>query len=128
MWRMLSRAPRLLIVLALASSIGLHWAFLQSVAWVTMVVSYSQTGSLKEALAKTFDGEHPCALCNHIADGKKSEKKAELQFEVKKLEFPCLAGTFVFGDRRPYGPIAGPLLSARPLTYSPPVPPPRSVI
>ena len=58
----IARFPRFLIVLALAGSIGLHWAFLQSVAWDGMVISYSEDAPLSEALAKTFDGRHPCFL------------------------------------------------------------------
>ena len=52
------RASKFLIVLALAFSLGLHWIFLQSVAWAGMVVNYSRTASLQEAVAKTFDGQH----------------------------------------------------------------------
>ena len=39
---MLSRLPKFLVALALAGSIGLHLAVFQSVAWVGMVISYSQ--------------------------------------------------------------------------------------
>ena len=121
---MLSRAPRFLIVLALASSIGLHWALLQSVAWVTMVVTYSQTTTLKEALARTFDGEHPCALCKQVAAGKKSEKKSDLQLEAKKLTFLDCSESFLFAHLqfemlRPKDATAG-TLTAPPL-----LPPPR---
>ena len=86
---MFSRLPKLLMAIALASSIGLHWAFFQSVAWVGMVITYSQEGSLTEALVKTFDGKHPCSLCNHIAQAKQSQKKSDRHFEPKKLEFIC---------------------------------------
>ena len=66
---MLYRLTRIAIVAALACSIGLHWGFLQSAAWVGMVIHYSQDAPLKEALVKTFDGKHPCALCKEIAKG-----------------------------------------------------------
>jgi hypothetical protein len=36
------RLLKLPVVLALMVSIGLHWALLQSVAWVGMVVRYSR--------------------------------------------------------------------------------------
>ena len=64
---MFYRLPRLAIVAALACSLGLHWGFLQSMARVGMVVNYSQGGTVGDALAKTFDGKHPCALCKAIA-------------------------------------------------------------
>jgi hypothetical protein len=83
----LYRLTRLAIVVALACSIGLHWGFLQSVAWVGMVVSYSQDAPLREALAKTFDGKHPCPLCKEIAKGKQSEKKSESAPAGTNFEF-----------------------------------------
>jgi hypothetical protein len=121
----LSRAPKFLIVLALACSIGLHWAFLQSVAWVTMVVNYSQNATLKEAFEKTFDGQHPCALCKQVTAGKKSEKKADLQIETKQLTFLDCSESFFFLHAG--FPILRPSNRIAPvLTDPPPLPPPRS--
>jgi hypothetical protein len=120
-----SRLPKLLMAVALVSSIGLHWAFFQSVAWVGMVITYSQCGSLTQALVKTFDGKHPCSLCNQIAQAQKSQKKSDRHFEVKKLEF-ISAGQVIA--------LAGPThfqvqsvgdSSAPQLSETPPVPPPR---
>ena len=115
------------MAVALVSSIGLHWALFQSVAWVGMVITYSQDGSLTQALVKTFDGKHPCSLCNQIAQAQKSQKKSDRHFEVKKLEFisagqvTALAAPIHFqvqsvGDS-----------SAPQLSETPPVPPPRHV-
>jgi len=56
----LTRLSKLVLALALASSIGLHWAFLQAVAWMGMVASYARVLPISEALQKTFDGKHPC--------------------------------------------------------------------
>ena len=70
---------RFLVVLALAVSVGLHWGFLQSVAWVGMVASYSQDASFAEALGKTFDGKHPCKLCTSIQKGRAEEKQQDQQ-------------------------------------------------
>jgi hypothetical protein len=81
------RLPRLAIVAALACSIGLHWGFLQSVAWVGMVVSYSQDATIGEALGKTFNGKHPCPLCKAIAKGKRAAKQCEFPLAGKKLVF-----------------------------------------
>jgi hypothetical protein len=82
------------MALALVSSIGLHWAFFQSVAWVGMVITYSQEGTLTQAIVKTFDGKHPCSLCNQIAKAQKSQKKSGSgTFEVKKLGvYQCRSG------------------------------------
>src|SRR5439155_26981924 len=86
----------MLIALALASSIGLHWTFLQAVGWAGMIVSYSQGAALGEAVVKTFDGQHPCTLCKQIAKGKRSEKRSDYKFELKKLEFPYAPSAFAF--------------------------------
>jgi hypothetical protein len=117
-----------MLVATLSLSIGLHWTVLQSVAWCGMVITYSQGASLKEGLAKTFDGKHPCALCKQIAQGRQGEKKSDAQMDLKKLEFlhdeAALAvlspSTFVFLD-------ACANRTAPLLMQSPPVPPPRSL-
>jgi hypothetical protein len=74
-----ARLARLVLILALAVSVGLHWGFLQSVAWVGMVVNYSRNASFAEALGKTFDGKHPCKLCQVIqkrrAEGKQQDQQ-----------------------------------------------------
>ena len=99
---MLPRLPKLAVVMALSCSIGLHWAFFQSLAWVGMVVSYSQNSPLKEALVKTFDGKHPCALCKEIAKGQRSEKKSESPLQLRKFEFLSAKAQFVFAAPRTF--------------------------
>lgn len=125
---MLFRLPRLAIVAALACSLGLHWGFLQSVAWVSMVVSYSQDAPLKEAVAKTFDGKHPCALCKAVAAGKKSEKKSEFPVAGKKLEFSYSATVFVFSAPTHYWQAGNLEEKADSLNRAPPIPPPKIVL
>jgi len=124
----LVRLPRLLIVLALAGSIGLHWAFLQVVAWTGMVISYSQDRPVAEAVADTFDGQHPCALCQQIAKEKRAEKKAEYQIESSKVKFSCVAVAFIFSTPPLLWEAAAFDESADLLTHAPPVPPPRIFI
>ena len=80
---MVYRSSKTLLGLTLAVVLGAHWLLLQSVAWVGMVVSYSQSAPLTEAISMTFDGEHPCKLCIAVKEGKKAEKKQSLvKFEV----------------------------------------------
>ena len=90
------RVSEFLLVATLSCSLGLHWAILQSAAWVGMAVSYSKSAPLKEALVKTFDGEHPCKLCKVVSAGKQSEKQAEFPTLAKKLEFTLIAHPFIF--------------------------------
>src|SRR6185295_12505017 len=84
---MRSRLGKWLVVAALTCAIGGHWTLLQSVAWVTMAVNYSQTAPLNEALAKTFDGKHPCPICKLVTEGKKSERQQVLEKIVTKIDF-----------------------------------------
>jgi hypothetical protein len=122
-----SRLPRLAIAAALAFSIGLHWELLQSVAWVGMVVNYSQSDGVEQALEKTFDGKHPCALCKVVAEGKKSEKKPEAGPVAKKFEFSYSAANFVFAAPSDYWEVGWPERAGTSLSIPPPVPPPRQL-
>jgi len=82
----LLRFSRWLIVAALFLAIGGHWALLQTVAWASMIVDYSRNGALTEAVEKTFDGQHPCVICQQIQKGRQSEKKHEAVQLIKKIE------------------------------------------
>ncbi|MBE7503391.1 MAG: hypothetical protein HS113_24500 [Verrucomicrobiales bacterium] len=66
-----------LSVLLLVLSLGLHWAALQTVAWAGMIVAYAKEGTVREAISKTFDGEHPCPLCKAIEQGREHEKQQD---------------------------------------------------
>src|SRR5262245_50826346 len=88
-----TKVAQILVVGALVCAIGGHWATLQSLAWVGMFLKYSQSDSLKPALIKTFDGQHPCKLCRLIETGKKSEKKEAAQKPVPKLDLIGWSGT-----------------------------------
>jgi len=68
---------RIATVSVLVLSLGLHWALLQTVAWTGMIVSYSKEGSFQEAVSKTFDGKHPCGLCELVKAGRAEEKKQD---------------------------------------------------
>jgi hypothetical protein len=121
----LFKLSRWLLVGALCVSLGFHWGLLQSVAWVGMMVNYSCQGSLKDAAAKTFDGQHPCPLCKLVREGKKSEKKPEAQQNVKQLDL--FAGHAMAFD---FPPLPGSAFSVPQSTPSrtdiPLLPPPRS--
>ena len=123
---MFSPLRKLAIVAALACSVGLHWELLQSAAWVKMVVSYSSAAPLKEALEKTFDGKHPCSLCNEIAKGRQSEKQS-VPTVAKKFEFSYSATSFVFSAPSNYWQAELPEAFASSLARTPPVPPPRQL-
>lgn len=54
---------------------GSQWDFVQVFAWGRMFVGYSQTMSVGEALAETFDADKPCSLCCAVREAKQQENK-----------------------------------------------------
>ena len=116
-----------LITLALAGSIGLHWSFFQVVAWAGMMICYSQNAPLTEAVAKTFDGQHPCKLCKQIAKSKRAEKKTDCQPELKKLEFSFVPGSFIFSAPLSFWEVRAANDAADLLNHAPAVPPPKTL-
>ena len=90
-----------------------------------MLVNYSQHAPFEEAMAKTFDGNHPCSLCKQIAQGKRSDKKAVFPPTGKKFEFSYSVAAFVFAAPSDYWEALWPEDSATLLPHSPPAPPPR---
>jgi hypothetical protein len=119
-------AGRLVTICALCCAIGLQWFALQSVAWTTMLIQNSKGATLTQAIARTFDGAHPCSLCHVVEKGKNAEKKAGAIAPVVKIDMILAAHT---------APVPRTFV---PVTYfsdifaltinddSPPVPPPRS--
>jgi|SRR5665213_1337404 len=85
---MFARFARLLMVATLVVMTGAHWAFLQSIAWTTMLADNLSRAPLVEAVSRTFDGKRPCCICKAIAAGKKSEQKHDSSLQLKKFEFP----------------------------------------
>lgn len=46
----------------------------QEVAWLKMLVSYTQERGLKRGVIETFDGQHPCHLCEKAAEIRQREE------------------------------------------------------
>ena len=123
-----ARSRKFLVVAALVLTTGAHWAALQTVAWTTMLANNLRTQSVSEAVSQTFDGEHPCPLCNAIATGKKSEKKSETVSPTMKMEFPPVADKFILISPKSFFNFKREELSADSSCSRPPVPPPRNSI
>lgn len=49
----------------------------QEVAWVKMLVSYTQERGFKRGVIETFDGNHPCDLCKKAAEIRRQEQPQE---------------------------------------------------
>jgi hypothetical protein len=104
---------------------------LQSIAWVGMIVTYSQEQGFAQAVADTFSGERPCSLCNAIAESDEDgaptpspradqvrlEATASLPIDFERL---LLVGT----DAQPM-PRLEPSDACTAWEREPPVPPPR---
>jgi hypothetical protein len=117
---------KVIAVVALTLSLGLHWAFLQSVAWAGMIVQYSKDDSVTSALSKTFDGKHACKLCRIVEAGRSAEKAPAIEVKVPKLAAcsPVVLTVWLAENPIQRLPERGPAeLTAR--FEAPPLPPPR---
>ena len=122
---MFSRPAKWLVVLALVVTTGGHWVALQSIGWVSMIITYAQTDSLDVAFKKTFDGKHPCRICKGVAEGRQSEQKqASLKVETK-LEFCINAQVITLPVPTVFEQETSFLPTHSSRTDSPPTPPPR---
>jgi hypothetical protein len=110
---------------------GAHWMVLQTTAWTGMLVSRSLTASVEEAISSTFDGKHPCRLCDVISSGKQTEERSQMEIELLKK-----GGDLKFIEH--FGMSVSPLMAGTPLLWpewnvsgelrkdAPPTPPPLS--
>ena len=83
-------AFQLLAILCALYVSGAHWCALQTLAWTGMLVSRAQTATVSEAVRTTFDGDHPCALCQAVNEGQQRENEndtARLAEALAKLSF-----------------------------------------
>ena len=113
------------VAAALIIAVGGHWAVLQSVAWVSMAVTYSQADSLEIALKKTFGGQHPCKLCIAVKEGKQEEQKQPVLKIETKLDFVCLQAIAYVHPALPFTLLSPSSEVALSRAEAPPVPPPR---
>ncbi|MEI9960299.1 MAG: hypothetical protein WDM76_03960 [Limisphaerales bacterium] len=119
---MFVRLGHVLMIVALLAATGGHWAALQTVAWTTMLAENLHSGSVSDALVKTFDGRHPCPLCKAITAGKESEKKSEFTPQLKKLEYPPAPEKVVLIAPAEFQILPTIQFSAEALTHQPPTP------
>lgn len=116
-----------MMAMALFLVAGGHWAMLQGVAWVGMMKDFSRTGSLTEAVGKTFDGKHPCAMCKKLAAARSHEEKAPVTLKVDKKAEVYLKEA---GAELPLPPVRpfvyghAPFVTMPELVFAPPVPVP----
>jgi hypothetical protein len=125
---MARRCGTCLVVLALVLTTGGHWAVLQVSAWAGMLVRFSQEGPVGEAISKTFDGQHPCRLCQLVRQGRADEQSKDSPVVVLKLDglAPMVGESLLIPRQtgRTVGFACVMVALRRP--HSPPVPPPRA--
>lgn len=113
------------MIVAALSATGTHWLALQSVAWTAMLAENLHTTSFEHAVRCTFDGKHPCCLCREIAKAKQSEKKSDVQVELKRLDYSYTSSEFVFCPPSAFYEVGAVNESPISLTRAPAVPPPK---
>ena len=122
---MLRQIGRIITIGALCCAIGLQWVALQSLAWTSMLIENSKRAPLCQAIAETFDGAHPCSLCHIVATGKASEKRADMQLSVQKIDIICVARVIHLLPPFALFHYAVRDFFVSEIEQSPPVPPPR---
>ncbi len=125
---MLFALGRATTIVALCLSLGLHWFALQSVAWTTMLVANARRAPLSEAVTRTFDGSHPCDLCDVVSAGKKSEKKSEVLPTSAKMDLICTTRRVLCSPPWTDYDFAALRFSLVERTLAPPAPPPRGIL
>jgi hypothetical protein len=123
------RIMTMVMALSLFMALGGPLALLQGVAWVTMVRDFSKSGSLSQAVEKTFDGQHPCPLCQKLAKARAAEERAPVTVKIDKKAEVFIATS---GSDLPL-PVVDPMIYGPPLfvvmperCVAPPVPVPIS--
>ena len=106
------------------------WVALQTFAWARMAVDYTvKTGSVRDGLAQTFDGEHPCELCRQIKAGAEDERQRPVKEEgIGKIKLTAVLPVAVLRVRVSSGIVAAGVpaaFSEGRLLDAPPTPPPR---
>ena len=117
---------RIVTIFALCCAIGLQWLALQSIAWTAMIVDYSKSASLCQAIAKTLDGAHRCSLCKIVNRGKTAERKSDLQLLTQKIHMICTKRAITLVPLIAYVDYAAGDFSVFKIGESPPAPPPRN--
>jgi hypothetical protein len=116
---------------AVLTMAGGHWLALQTIAWGRMIADFSQRDSLGTAIAKTFDGKHPCPMCLKIRKGIHQQERQQQKEPWLKTEnlpegvwqFRCVTAPPAPTAQRHEQPTV-PILHTD-FIESPPIPPPR---
>ena len=115
-------------LLAVLLASGTHWVALQAVAFGSMIVRYAQDVPLSQAIADTFDGQHPCPLCHAVQEGRQQEQKQRPLLGLESRSELTVPPTPLHAVACPTLPFELPplgLTAWNAVSYPPPKPPPR---
>ena len=112
---------------------GSHWDLVQTFGWGRMIVTYSRSMPLRQAIEKTFSGDTLCGVCE-LVQGAKSQQdangaKVPGPKAPEQIYFVSTPGVLVYATPAPLCaglvPAVSALLSAD--RTAPPLPPPRTL-
>lgn len=110
----------------MCASLGLHWVALQTLAWSQMLVSFSRHTTITAAVKMTFDGDHPCGLCQIVKKGR-SEQQQHNGYTHRLVKWeaviPPVTPLLVLREHECSYPT--PIIHAFSRVDRPPTPPPR---
>lgn len=67
----------------------------QEVAWINMLVTYTQNKGLRQGVAETFDGAHPCELCKAAEKMRREENRPKESQPVRKIRENLVWGAMI---------------------------------
>ena len=90
-----------------------------------MIVTRASETSLVDAVKITFDGAHPCGLCQKIGEGRAKEQRQDGPVLTAKIELFYEAVPVIVHPRSPQSWVPAIPLAAQTRTQPPGLPPPR---
>lgn len=90
-----------------------------------MLVSYSRQTSFIQAVAMTFDGQHPCKICKAVTEHEKETQKTVAKTEKEKLIWTVLGVDKFIPATLVVSMTQEPFYPEEKIFGSPPTPPPK---
>ncbi|MEO6874396.1 MAG: hypothetical protein ABI222_06195 [Opitutaceae bacterium] len=110
---------------------GGQWELVQALGWGRMIVSYSQSMSVEQAVQKTFAGDELCSMCRIVQHAQQNEDANGAKIPglkaPEKIFFVGSPSVLVFASPAPQcaGRVAGPTALVSAELSAPLGPPPR---
>jgi hypothetical protein len=116
------------LLMAFSVAVGAHSVILQIGAWSGMILVRSQTMPVSEAVATTFDGQHPCCVCKAIQQDQAPPAEEMAAWTMPERLQMLIPATWNPARLQIFSPAPGWIPPGHaPDLRAPPVPPPRSL-